>query len=148
MTLDELLKRIGVSIVKVEKQEELGQVTLYLRVNPKLAVYWTETMTEFLLASLDKRVTWAADVSKRFYPVEEAQAVLYLWRVILSRDPRAAAEALGRAAQRALAGSVEVTSQPLVGRKNYVVDVANGKTAGAHVPKEAAGILASGMGRR
>jgi hypothetical protein len=146
MTFDQALKRIGVTIVKTENGQ--NKVILLLRVNPKQADLWNDTLTEYLLASADRRVNWTTDVSKYFYPVPDQGVVKYLWRVILSGNPRAAAEAMGRAAQRAIAAGVEVTSQPLVGRREYEFDPARGKIAGAHGVDSAATILANALGAR
>ena len=85
-------------------------------------------------------------MSKYFYPVIESGVVRFLWRVILGGNPRAAAEAMGRAAQRAVAAGVEVKSQPLVGRKEYVHDPASGKIAGAYSTNQGARVLAGAVG--
>lgn len=138
MQLEHALKRIGVTIKKVDQKP--GQIVVLLRVEPKQASLWQDALTEFLLASVDQRVTWTTDVSKYFYVDKSAGIVRYLWRVILGQDPKSAAEALGRAAQRAVAVGVEVTSQPLVGRRESI-----GKTGGAYGMNEAQNVLAANL---
>lgn len=151
MKLDQALARIGVTIVKAEQKP--AQAVLLLRIDQKKQALWNETLTEFLLASEErngngqKKVAWTADVSKYFYAVPDAGVVRFLWRVILGGNPRAAAEALGRAAMRAVAAGVEVTSQPLVGRKEFVHDPASGKIAGAYSTNKGAAILAQQVSR-
>jgi hypothetical protein len=150
MTFDQALKRIGVTLVKTTHKP--NQIILMLRVDPKKASLWNDTLTEFLLASDERgqqgklKVGWSTDVSKYFYPVREAGVVRYLWRVVLGGNPRAAAEALGRASQRAVAAGVEVKSQPLVGRKEYEHNPAEGKIAGAYGTNDGARVLANAVG--
>lgn len=139
MQLDQALKRIGVTITKADQKP--GQIVLLLRVDPKKAALWNDALSEFLLASVTGQVAWTTDVSKYFYPVKDAGVVRYLWRVILGGNPKAAAEALGRAAQRAVAAGVEVTSQPLVGRRETI-----GATGGAYGMNEAQTVLANNLG--
>jgi hypothetical protein len=139
MQLEHALKRIGATIMKVDQKP--GQVVVLLRVDPKQSSLWQDALNEFLLAAADQRVAWTTDVSKYFYVDKNAGVVRYLWRVILGVDPRSAAEALGRAAQRAVAVGVEVTSQPLVGRKEMI-----GKTGGAYGMNEAQTVLAQNFG--
>jgi len=145
MKLEAVLNRIGASIVKVEKGDK--KITLFLRVDAKRAGLWADTVQEFLLASADQRVTWSTDVSKFFYPVKDTGVVRFLWRIILNTDPKSAAEALGRAAQRAVQQGVEVVSQPLVGRKTFEFDPSRGKIAGAHDLTQAQNLIAQGMAR-
>lgn len=130
MRLDMALKRVGVTIVKSEKRPD-GGIVLMLRVDRKMSGLWNDTLTEFLLASAGEKI-WRTDVSKFFYPVSDEGVVKFLWRVVLLGDVAAAGAALGRAGVRAVQQGVEVTSMPLVGRKNYPFDPANGKIAGAH----------------
>lgn len=144
MQLDHALKRIGVTIMKADQKP--NQVVVLLRVDPKSASLWQDAISEFLLAAADPRVTWTTDVSKYFYVDKNAGVVRYLWRVILGANPRSAAEALGRAAQRAVAVGVEVTSQPLVGRRETI-----GKTGGAYAinsegVSQAHSVLAQNLG--
>lgn len=140
MTLNNILARVGVTIAKTERPAA-NRVVVLLRVGKQN--YWNETLNEFLLASTDPRVSWTTDVSKWFYAADGG--VRFLWRVVLNGDPQGAGEALGRAAMRATQGTVEVTSQPLVGRRNYTLDVANGKMMGAHTPGTAAQALAAAV---
>jgi|GEM_PF-4248729 len=138
MKLDQALLKVGATIVKVEQGET--RVVLLMRIDQAKARYWTETVTEFLLAASEKPQGWSADASKYFFAVPASGVVKFLWRVILLGDVRAAAEALGRASQRVVQGTVEVMSQPLVGRKEYEFDPARGKFKGPQ-PLDSAGSL-------
>jgi len=125
IALNKLLQRAGISIAKTETAP--GRVIVLLRVAKDS--FWNETMSEFLLASVGQ--PWSTDVSKWFY-VDQTNNIRFLWRVVLQNDVKAASEALGAAAVRAVQSSVEVVSQPLVGRKDYPFDPASGKMMGAH----------------
>jgi hypothetical protein len=145
-TLEQVLGRIGVTLVKTEPGA--NRLIAYFRVDPKKQDLWNETVSEFLLASIEppaKSAGWSVDVSKWFYPTNGA--VRFLWRIVLIGNPQAAGEALGRAASRAVSSGVEVTSQPLVGRKTFEYDPARGKIGGAHSMDTAAGLLERGLSR-
>jgi hypothetical protein len=141
MRLDHALGKAGVSVVKYDKRPD-GSMILLLRVSQKAA--WSSVLMEFLST---KQTSWSADVSKTYYYDEGTGSIRFLWRVILSGKISQAAEALGNACIRALAASVEITSMPLVGRKNYVIDVAKGKLAGAHELSTAASLISQATGR-
>jgi hypothetical protein len=128
MRLDAALKRVGVTIRSTEKKPD-GGVVLLLRVDPSKASLWADTVNEFLLASANEEA-WRTDVSKRFFPAQGV--VKFFWRVVLSGDVSLAGQALGLAATRAVQQGVEVTSMPLIGRKEYPFDPSRGKLKGAH----------------
>lgn len=137
MTLDKLLLRAGIEVAKTETHP--GRAVLLLRMAKQN--FWNEVLREFLLASAKK--PWTVDISKWFY-IQDSD-VRFLWRVVLSGDPRQGAEALGQAAMRAVQTSVEVVSQPLVGRRDYPFDPANGKMMGAHDARTAGAALATAI---
>lgn len=141
MRLDHALKRVGAEPVKFETRPD-GSRVLLLRVSQGP---WPAVLAEFL--SL-RNSAWSADVSKVYYYDENSGGVRFLWRLIFTGKVGQAAEAFGAACIRAIAGTVEVTSMPLVGRKQYTLDVAAGKLAGAHEQKTATAILSQAIGSR
>ena len=146
MRLDQALKKVGATVAKNEKRPD-GGLVIFLRVDPKMSGEWNDCLTEFLLASAREN-TWRVDVSKYFFADPQAATVKYLWRVILMGDINQASGALARAAIRSIQQQVEVMSQPLVGRKNYVHDPANGKTAGVYPVGSGEQVLVSALNGR
>jgi Trk-type K+ transport system membrane component len=139
MRLDVALNKLGVKIVT--QQSAKGAATLMLRVPPTAMATWAEAIEQFLLAAdaLPKGTeAWTTDVSRSYFVDQESKSVRYLWRVILRGNPQLGAETLGMAIIRVMSQSVEVTSQPLVGR----VSPAPGSTKGAHAIGAGPAILA------
>ncbi len=129
------LKRVGAEVVKTHRAE--GLMTLYLRVDPDQGAKWVAMVSAFLLATT---TAFKPDVSKYFYA--SAGEVRYLWRIHVTGDV-AAAEALivTAALESAMAAGTELTSFPLVGRRNYPLDPARGKLKGAHDIEQAPGLV-------
>lgn len=136
MKLEEVLKRVGGEVASAEKTD--SGFILMLRVDPELGGKWADTIREFLL---NKATAWSTDVSKLFYA--SGGSVKYLWRIVLRGNTKAAAEALSAAALRALMQIGELDSYPLVGRREYEFDPANGKIAGPHAASAPARIIAA-----
>lgn len=121
MKLNHALNKIGVEIVK-QHTTEAGSATLMLRVPQKNMGLWAQVIEEFLLGSLQQppgALAWTTDVSRAYFVDKSTMSVRYLWRITFNGNVQGAAEALGMAAIRALSSSIEVTSQPLVGRMTY-----------------------------
>jgi hypothetical protein len=121
MKLNHALNKIGVEIVK-QHAADASSATLMLRVPQKNMGLWAQVIEEFLLGSTQQpsgAMAWTTDVSRAYFVDKSTQSVRYLWRVVLNGNVQGAAEALGMAAIRALSSSIEVTSQPLVGRMSY-----------------------------
>lgn len=150
MKIDQILKKIDVTLVRVEKSQDGRTLTLYLRINRSERTFqrWRAVVEEVLLAAdhnVAEKLGWKIDVSQYYY-VSPEKVVRYLWRVILTGNVRAGAEALGQAILRVLSQGADVTSMPLVGRKQYAFDPAAGKMKGAHDPRDVASIVSQGIG--
>jgi hypothetical protein len=140
MRLDHALNRIGVEIVRQHSPDKKS-ATLMLRVPTKAVNVWANVLQEFLLAAEEQpeaALRWTVDVSRVYFLDKESKVLRYLWRVVLGGNVAGAAEILGLAVIRTLSDTVEVTSQPLVGR----VHTAPGSTKGAHDAGVAAGVIA------
>lgn len=151
MQLNKILEKIGVTVVRVEKPSSGDSLRLFLRVgrDPRQFSQWKGVVEEFILAGEENvakkpDVGWACDISQAYYPTKE-QTVRYLWRVIITGNRRVGAESFGQAVLRVVSQSAEVTEMPLVGRKEYAFDPANGKMKGAHNSKSAAALISVGM---
>lgn len=121
MKLNHALNKIGVEIVK-QHAPDATSATLMLRVPQKSMGLWAQAVEEFLLGSLQQpsgALAWTTDVSRAYFVDKGTQSVRYLWRIVLNGNVQGAAESLGMAAIRTLSSSIEVTSQPLVGRMSY-----------------------------
>jgi hypothetical protein len=130
MQLDAMLKKAGVTLVKVS--ENAGATTLLLRIPKDGHHWWARAVEQFLLLTADQpaalAVKWNSDVSRMYFVDKEAKVVRYLWRIVLSGNRAAAADALATSLVQSRSEMVEVTSAPLVGRRDY-----SGKeTMGAH----------------
>lgn len=150
MKVDQILKKIGVTLVRVEKNKNRETLILYLRINRSERTFqqWRAVVEEVLLAAdenVAKKLGWKIDVSQYYY-VSPEKAVRYLWRAILTGNVRAGAEALGQAVLRVVSQGTDVTSMPLVGRKQYAFDPAAGRMKGAHDPRDATAIVSQGIG--
>lgn len=145
MRLDQALARIGATIVKQDATPDGGIVLLIRAPQDEVnAPRWIDAIKEFLVAAEQNAgQSWSADVSKTYF--SKSGTIRYLWRLVLQGTTASAAGALGRAAIRALAEGVEVVSVPLVGRKTYEFDPANGKIKGAHDSRVAASALAAAV---
>lgn len=136
MSLKESMQRVGASIVKVESGKD--KAVLYLRLEDGSFDSWRSCIEELLLS---QTAEWSADVSKYFFA--GGGVVKYLWRIIFSGDTKQGAAALARAAHRSRVQTVELGSQPLVGRKEYPFDPLSGKIAGAYSEKQGNQLIAS-----
>jgi len=145
MRLDQALARIGAEIVKQETTPDGGTVLLIRAPKDQVnASRWIDTVKEFLVAAEQNNgQSWSSDVSKTYFSKDGT--IRYLWRFVLGGAVPSAAGALGRAALRALSQGVEVTSAPLIGRKEYPFDPANGKLKGAHDSRVAASAMATAI---
>lgn len=138
MRLDVALNKIGVQIVRQHSPDKKS-ATLMMRVPASSLGIWAKVVEEFLLSAETvptAELKWSADVSRVYFVDKESRSVRYLWRVVLSGNCAGAAETLGMAIIRSLSGTVEVTSQPLVGRVEYQ------GTMGAHPTGAAQVVLA------
>lgn len=138
MRLDHALTKIGVQIVRHHSPGPQSS-TLMLRVPKGALPLWSRIVEDFLTAAEtipSGQVAWTADVSRVYFLDKETKLVRYLWRVVLSGNCAGGAETLGMLAIRALSSTVELTSQPLVGRVEY------SGTKGAHSMAEAARVVA------
>ena len=121
MRLDHALTKVGIQIVRQHSPDKRS-ATLMLRVPQSSMGIWAQVVEEYLLAAETSQTAdlrWTTDVSRVYFVDKESRSVRYLWRVTLSGNCAGAAEVLGMAIIRCLSGTVEVTSQPLVGRVAY-----------------------------
>jgi hypothetical protein len=147
------LNRIGAEVVRVEKGDTRRVYSIRVKNEPVLAARWKSIVEAFLLGTAEvqtrnEKGRWQADISKWFFPLQGS--VRYLWRIMIMAED---AEGIERGenmfsmmALDALREGVEVTSMPLVGRKNYEFDPRTGKTKGAHSMKDSALLIASMVG--
>ncbi len=149
MDLVAILKKIDVTVVRHENPAGQNTLRLFLRINRDKIRFaqWRGVIEEYLLDAKTKAAKtngWNVDISQAYYVTDE-EVVRYLWRVVISGNIRAGAEALGQAVLRVVSQSADVTEFPLVGRKKYAFDPANGKMKGAHDLKSAQSIVATGL---
>jgi hypothetical protein len=140
MEIEEVLRRIGAEIVKTEQRPD--SLRLWCRIPNRSIRAWAVGLKDFLGRA---GKTWDADVSKSYFLKDGA--IRFTWRVILSGDYAAGQAELVLALSPAQSeSSMEVTSMPLVGRVEYVLDTARGKTKGAHNVLDAVPSLVIGGG--
>jgi hypothetical protein len=140
--LGEALDKIGARLVKTHKDE--SSTSIWMRFEPRDALdttRWRIVVQDLLdHASLEQQ--WAVDVSRHYHLGDDAR-VRYLWRMIFSKDAMQGLVALGKILTKASrTGTREFTSFPLVGRVEYEIDAANGKTKGVHMGDAAEKIVA------
>lgn len=151
MELHAALARVGVRIVKAAGTTSEGDAvvapiyTLYLRVDEQQGHKWVETITGLLHSAKSNAKKFTVDVSKYFYV--QGEDVRYLWRVVLTGDTEFGQGVLASAAmQAAMAFAKEVTSIPLVGRRQYEFNPAKGKFMGGYDYETGQVVVAQALG--
>ncbi len=139
MKLSDALARVGGTIVRTAKTEVATTIYARFQVRDALDTHRWRTTIMYLLES---QGAFVVDVS-RHYVLHEDRSVRYLWRFIFTADAQAGLLALGQCAIKAsMSGKREFDSWPLVGRVEYVIDAASGKTKGVHGDGQAERIVA------
>ncbi len=140
MALVATMNRAGIGLVKVIKRGDGRDHTTLMVRAPSSDVQrdvWNRALIELLSAAEGQE--WKVDVSKVFFLADGIPR--YLWRFILTVNVPDAVQALEQAIHRAMAGSVEVTSMPLIGRSNQPADAATGRFKGVRTENEVAQAL-------
>lgn len=134
MKLDQALVKIGVEVVRAEKNGE--DLVLLLRVHtddPRNQPRWISAATGFTRKVWECRKgnTWSGEVSKLLV-TPDGEHVLFYWRVTFTGHVQTAQRVLGEAIIEALREGVEITSMPLIGQKTYEHNPAAGKFKGGY----------------
>jgi hypothetical protein len=142
-------------IIRVEETVRRHVYTIRVPGDPLVQARWRKILNDFLLGTGEaarkkakskkaQKYTWQTDISKWFFEV--GGVVKFSWRIMImavDQDGVSRGEnMLAQCATDALREGIEVTSMPLVGRKEF-----KGKsTGGVYSMKEGAETLSRALG--
>lgn len=119
-------------IIRIEKSKLRHVYSIRVPSDPMVLARWRRILNDFLLGTGEavrkksnaksvRKYTWQIDISKWFF--EHGGAVKFCWRImIMAADPNGVSRGenmLAQCATNALREGIEVTSMPLIGRKEF-----------------------------